>query len=492
MITRRVVGRLDERLGFSRTGRTALAKIFPDHWSFLLGEIALYSFLLLVGTGVFLTLFFEPSTSERVYTGSYAPLHGEEVSGAYASAVELSWDVQAGLLMRQAHHWAALIFVAAIVLHLCRIFFTAAFRKPREINWLVGVTLLALAIVNGFLGYSLPDDLLSGTGLRIAYSVVLSVPVVGPWAAFLLLAGEFPGEALLPRLYIAHVLLVPGAIAALIGIHLAILVLQKHTHFAGRGRSDRNVVGSLMWPTYAFRSMALLFALAAVVFALGGLAQINPIWVWGAFEPEAVTQPAQPDWYVGWGEGALRIFPAAAEFTVFGYLVPSPFLPAVALPGLTFLALYAWPFLDKLLTGDRAAHHVTARPRDCPIRTAIGGWALTFYGLLLFAGSDDIVAEWLKVPIGNVVATLRIVVPVVPFVVGAVVFVLARALRDSGAQGVLHLGWQDIAAGLRRRRRAGPEVSPAEEGPPAGESTAGEQPPDAPTEPVSGREEVAR
>jgi ubiquinol-cytochrome c reductase cytochrome b subunit len=459
MITRRVIRRLDERLGLARPGRSALAKVFPDHWTFMLGEIALYSFLILVSTGVFLTLFFEPTTIERVYTGSYLPLRGQEVSGAYASTVALSWDVRTGLLMRQTHHWAALVFVAAIVLHLCRIFFTASFRKPREINWLVGVTLLVLAIFNGFAGYSLPDDLLSGTGLRIAYSVALSVPVVGTWVAFLGFGGEFPGDAVIPRLFVGHVLIVPALIAVLISVHLAILVRQKHTHFAGPGRSDRNVVGSRLWPTYALRSLALLSALAAVSFALGGLVQINPVWIWGAFEPAAVTEPAQPDWYIGWVEGALRLFPPV-EFRIFGYLVPSPFLPAVAIPGITFLALYAWPLIDKRLTGDREPHHITGRPRDCPTRTAIGALALTFYGLLLLAGSDDIIANRLDVPIGTVVAVLRGVVLVVPFLVAAVVLILARALQRSGAAGVLHLGWRDITAATRRHR---PGTRPAAE-----------------------------
>ena len=473
MITRWVVRLLDERLRVSRLGRSALAKVFPDHWSFMLGEIALYSFMLLVGTGVFLTLFFEPATAERHYTGSYAPLQGQEVSAAYASSVELSWDVPAGLLMRQAHHWAALVFVAAIVLHLCRIFFTGVFRKPREINWVVGLTLLLLAILNGFLGYSLPDDLLSGTGLRIAYSVVLSLPVVGAWAAFLLFGGEFPGDQLIPRMYSAHILLVPALIAVLISVHLAILVRQKHTHFAGRGRSDRNVVGSRMWPTYAFRSLGLLFAVAAVIFALGGLAQINPVWVLGAFGPAAVTSPAQPDWYVGWVDSALRLFPPV-EFTVFGYLVPSVFLPAVVVPGITFVVLYTWPLLEKWVTEDRGAHHVAGRPRDWPVRTAIGGWGLAFYGLLLLGGAGDLIAKRLDVPVGDVVAVLRGVVLVVPFVVGAVVYVLARALRNSGAPGVMHLAWSDLSAAMGRRRRPQQESPPEDEpeGPPPAQQQA--------------------
>jgi ubiquinol-cytochrome c reductase cytochrome b subunit len=470
-VVRWVIRRLDERLGIAKPGRTALAKIFPDHWSFMLGEIALYSFVLLVATGVFLTLFFEASTAETVYVGAYAPLNGQEVSSAYASAVELSWDVPVGLLMRQTHHWAALVFVAAIIVHLCRIFFTGSFRKPREINWVIGVTLLILAILNGYAGYSMVDDLLSGTGLRIGNAIVLSVPVVGEWLAFLMFGGEFPGAGFIPRLFVAHVLLVPALIAGLIGAHLTILIKQKHTHFPGPGRSDRNVVGSRMWPTYAFRSLGLLCGLTAVLFALGGLAQINPIWLFGDFDPAAVTAPAQPDWYIGWAIGALRLTPSASEFRIFGHLVPSPFLPGAALPGLTFLLLYAWPWIDKWLTGDRAPHHLTGRPRDCPIRTAIGGGVLAFYILLLLGGGVDIAAYRLEVPIGTVVAVMRVAVVTVPFVVGAVVLVVARALRDSGASGVLHVRARDLAAAAGWRRSeaepAAPDVVEEPEMPPA-------------------------
>ena len=173
----RVARWFDDRLGASRFARTSLDKVFPDHWSFLLGEVAFYSFIVLVATGVFLTFFFEPSQREVIYHGSYRPLQGVPMSAAFQSTVRLSFDVRAGLVIRQMHHWAALVFLAAIVTHLGRIFFTGAFRRPRELNWIVGVTMLLLALGNGFTGYSLPDDLLSGTGLRIAYSVVLSIPV---------------------------------------------------------------------------------------------------------------------------------------------------------------------------------------------------------------------------------------------------------------------------------------------------------------------------
>jgi ubiquinol-cytochrome c reductase cytochrome b subunit len=222
----RLIGALDNRLGGTRFTRKALNKVFPDHWSFMLGELALYCFIVLVTTGIFLTFFFHPSAQDVVYRGTYEPLHGTHMSEAYRSVVEISFDVRAGLVMRQIHHWAALVFIAAIVAHLCRIFFTGAFRRPREINWLVGITLLLLAIVNGFAGYSMPDDLLSGTGLRIAYSVMLSIPIVGPYVAYWVFGGEFPAEDILTRLYIVHVLLVPGLIIVLLSVHLAVVWLQ--------------------------------------------------------------------------------------------------------------------------------------------------------------------------------------------------------------------------------------------------------------------------
>jgi ubiquinol-cytochrome c reductase cytochrome b subunit len=443
---------VDRRLRAAAITRAALAKVFPDHWSFMMGEIALYSFVTLLLTGVFLSFFFDPSSAEKVYGGSYAPLRGSSVSAAYASAIELSFDVRGGLLFRQVHHWSALVFLAAVAVHACRIFFTGAFRRPREINWLVGVTLLLTALANGFVGYSLLDDLLSGVGLRIGYSTFLSVPVVGPWLAYLLFGGEFPGDMIISRLYTAHVLLLPALIAGLIGAHMGILIRQKHSQFPGPGRNDHNVVGSKMWPTYAFRSLALLSGVLAVSFALGGLVQINPVWVWGPFEPAAGLTPAQPDWFLGWVEGLLRLFPAV-EFRLFGHLVPSPFLPAVALPTLMVLALYSWPWLDRLVTGDRGRHQVLDRVRDRPGRTAAGVWAISFCALLVFSASDDLLARGLSVPVQDVVAVLRVVVLVVPVICGAVAYVLARALRGHPGSTLLTLEPRHVAEALGRRGR---------------------------------------
>ncbi|PRY20194.1 cytochrome b [Pseudosporangium ferrugineum] len=450
MITRRIYRALDARLGTTSIGRTALAKVFPDHWTFMFGEIALYAFMALLLTGTYLTLFFEPSTSETVYDGAYQPLDGSKVSSAFASTVALSFDVRAGLLIRQAHHWAALLFVAAIVVHMLRVFFTGAFRRPRELNWVVGVTMLALALLNGFTGYSMPDDLLSGTGLRIIYSTVLSIPVVGSWIATLAFGGEFPTPETTPRLYISHVLIVPGIFLALISVHLLMIIRQKHSQFPGPGRREHNVVGSRLWPAYAVRSVSLLTGVFAVVFALGGLVQINPVWIYGPFHPAKATSPAQPDWYVAWGDGALRLFPPI-EFHVFGHLVPAPFLPAVGVGTVTFLLLYAWPWLERWRTGDKASHQILQRPRESPGRVAVGAYALTFFAVLLVTAADDIIARLTRIPVTGLLRTLQILVLVLPFVVAAVAFFTARALRAGTATSLGELTREDLHAGLSGR-----------------------------------------
>lgn len=455
MIMNRLARALDDRLRLSPITRRALAKVFPDHWAFMLGELALYSFVALILTGVYLTFFFDASSADRVYQGSYAPLDGSTTSAAYASVVRLSWDVRAGLLIRQTHHWASLVFLAAIVLHLARIFFTGAFRKPRELNWLIGVTMLTLALANGFTGYSMPDDLLSGLGLRIITSVVESIPLVGTWLAALALGGEFPSDVMIPRMFVTHVLLVPAVLVALISLHLGILVRQKHTQFPGPGRTEHNVVGSRLWPSYTLRSLALFAWVLAVLFALGGLAQINPVWLYGPFEPAQSTSPAQPDWYVAWGDGALRLFPPW-EFRIGGYLVPAPFFPGVVLGGLAFLALYLWPFAERLRTRDRRQHHLLDRPRDHPVRMGVGVAALTFFAVLVVAAGDDVLARLLGVPVYDLLYLFRVLVLALPILTGAVAFLTARALRRGDATSLGDLTRADLRRAGRRSHRPAP------------------------------------
>jgi ubiquinol-cytochrome c reductase cytochrome b subunit len=422
---------LDERLSSNRPLRKALRYVFPDHWSFMLGEVALYAFIVLVATGVFLALFFEPALDKQTYAGPYAPLLGREVSAAYASTMALSFEVPGGLLIRQTHHWAADVFVVAIVLHLVRIFFTGAFRKPRELNYLIGVTMLALAVLEGFLGYSLVDDLLSGMGLAIAYGVAMSIPLVGGDVAHVIWDGEFPGSAAIEsRLYIAHILLLPAVLATLIGAHLALVVRQRHTQFPGPLRAEDNVIGTPTWPGYALRSLGLLLIVAAILFALGGLVQINPIWQWGPYEPWQGTNGAQPDWYLGWLIGALRLMPPL-EIVIGGRTVlPNPFFGGVLFPSIVFGVLYAWPWLEqRWITRDRRRHDLLDRPRDNARRTAAGAAFFAWVVTVFAAGAADRAFLSTGVSYTTQVWIFRVAVFVLPVVVYVVARRVARELR---------------------------------------------------------------
>jgi ubiquinol-cytochrome c reductase cytochrome b subunit len=420
-----------DRLNSASFVRRSLNHVFPDNWTFMFGEIALYSFVILLFTGTYLGFFFKPGDTQVIYNGTYVPLHGVPMSEAYASTVHISFDIRGGLLIRQMHHWAALVFVAAISLHACRIFFTAAFRRPREINWFIGVGLLLIALVEGFCGYSLPDDLLSGTGLRIAYSITESVPVIGSWAAYFLWGGEYPGDAINDRLFFVHVLLIPGILIALIAAHLGIVWHQKHTDFGGTGKVESRVVGSRVYPDYAVKSIGLFMIVTGVMAALGGLAQINPVWLYGQYDPSTASNASQPDWYVGFLEGSLRLMPGW-EFRWAGVTIPfNVFLPAVVLP-LTFFGLMAiYPLLEAKLTRDKLYHDQLDRPRDHPIRTGIGGAALTFYGVLFAAGGDDAIAKAFNVSENGLVWFFRVGLFVLPVIAYKITAGWCRALaRD--------------------------------------------------------------
>ncbi len=425
---------VDDRLAISRGGRHLLNKIFPDHWSFMLGEIALYSFIVLLLTGIFLTLYFVPSETTVIYHGAYKPIDGQRISEAYASTLNLSFAVRAGLLMRQMHHWAANIFVGSIVVHLLRVFFTGGFRKPREINWIIGANLLILAIFNGFLGYSLPDDLVSGTGIRIAFSILESVPFVGSQLAFLLFGGNFPGTAIIPRFFIIHVLILPLVILGLLGAHLGMLIRHKHTQFRQAHAREDNVVGTPLWPTFAMKTGGFFFLTTAVTVLLGALVQINPIWQYGQYYPYKVSYAVQPDWYMGFLDGALRVMPAL-ELHLPGHMIPNVFFPAILLPGITFTLLMLYPFIEAKLTGDVAEHHLLDRPRDRPVRTAFGVATFAFYFVLFGASATDVLANYLSLTLNFVLWAFRIMAIVVPFIVFAVTYKLCKELQQTPSAG---------------------------------------------------------
>jgi quinol---cytochrome-c reductase cytochrome b subunit len=388
---------IDDRLQVATPLRRLFNKVFPDHWSFLLGEIALYSFIMLLLTGTFLALFFDPSMQEVKYNGSYVPLQGITMSRAYETTLNLSFDVRGGLIIRQMHHWSALLFMAAIIVHMLRVFFTGAFRKPRELNWIIGLSLFWLGFTEGFAGYSLPDDALSGTGLRIADAIVLSIPVIGSWTATSLFNGEFPAHDILPRLYILHVFLLPLIILGLITVHMLLLVKQKHTQWPGPGKTNHNVVGIRMFPAFSVKAAGFTMVVFSMIALLGGLFQINPIWLFGPYNAAVVSAGSQPDWYVMFLDGSTRLMPAwefrGSFFGLSHYTLPPLFWPTVVLPGILTVLPMLYPFLEARFTKDKRAHHLLQRPRDVPTRTALGAMAVTFYLVLLLSGGNDVIAD---------------------------------------------------------------------------------------------------
>lgn len=428
----------DERLGVATLSRPFIRKVFPDHWSFLLGEIALYSFVVLLITGVFLTIWFKPSMAEIEYEGTYQLLRGLHMSEAYASTLNLSFDIRGGLLVRQMHHWAAMLFVAAMLTHCLRIFFTGAFRKPREVNWLIGVALMTMGLIEGFAGYSLPDDLLSGTGLRFVDGLVRSIPLIGTWAEFFVFGGQFPGDLIVARLYMVHILLVPALLLGLIAAHLALVVYHKHSQFPGPGRNEGNVVGYPIFPVYMAKAGGFFFIVFGVITLMGALMQINPVWVVGPYNPAEVSAGSQPDWYMGFVEGGIRIMPNWEW-----HLGSTTWSWNVALPGLGLMALFfgglaAYPFIEAWVTGDKREHHILDRPRNNPTRTAFGVAAMTWYAMLWIGGGNDLVATQFQVSLNAVTYVLRVLFFVAPVVAFLVTKRICIGLQRSDQDRLLH------------------------------------------------------
>lgn len=430
---------IDERVGANKWLKKNLNKVFPDHWSFMLGEIVLYSFIVVLLSGIYLTLWFKPSMVEVIYQGSYEPLKGVKMSEAYESTLDISFDVRGGLLMRQIHHWAALVFVAAMAAHMFRVFFTGAFRKPRELNWVIGVALTTLALAAGFSGYSLPDDLLSGTGLRIAEGIVLSIPIVGTWLSFFLFGGEYPGTDIVSRLYGVHILLVPGLILALVTLHLLMVWYQKHTQFPGAGRTNSNVVGYPLMPVYMAKAGGFFFLVFGLIVLIAGTVTINPVWIFGPYTPDQVSAGTQPDWYIGWLDGALRLMPNW-ETVLFGTYTLSwnILIPAVVIPGIIFTLLALYPWIEKWATGDDREHHLLDRPRNAPVRTGIGVAAITFYTLLWIGGGNDVMALAFDLSINEVIWFLRVAVIVLPPLAFIITKRICLGLQRRDREKLLH------------------------------------------------------
>jgi ubiquinol-cytochrome c reductase cytochrome b subunit len=436
----------DKRYHLSAGMRRQINKVFPTHWSFMLGEIALYSFVILILSGVYLTLFFKPSMAETVYHGVYQPLSGVRMTEAFASSLDLSFEVRGGLFMRQIHHWAALLFLASMAVHMMRIFFTGAFRRPREANWFIGCALFFISMFEGYFGYGLPDDLLSGTGIRAAMSgIVLGLPLIGTWVHWGLYGGDFPGNIIIPRLYILHVLVFPGIILALIGVHLALVWYQKHTQFPGPGRTENNVVGVRILPVFALKAGAFFALVFGVLAIMSGIFQINPVWTLGPYNPAQVSAGSQPDWYLGWTDGMLRIFPAWETY-IGGHTIPQAAWAAISL-GAFVTPMVIWPILERKFTGDDAHHNILQRPRDTPVRTGVGAMMFTVFVILTAACGNDIIALKFDISLNATTWFFRIALVVGPIIAYYATYRFCLGLQRSD-RAVLEHG---IETGILRR-----------------------------------------
>ena len=438
----RIANFVDTRTGMSPMVKEFGRKIFPDHWTFMFGEVALYSFVILLLSGTFLAFWFDPTMTSMEYNGSYVPMQGVEMSGAYASALNISFDIRGGLFLRQLHHWSALMFVMALSVHMLRVFFTGAFRRPRELNWVVGCVLFLMAIVAGFSGYSLPDDVLSGNGLRIADAMLKAIPVVGTYMSMFMFGGEFPGTAIIGRLYIAHVLIIPALILMMIVVHLFMVVIHKHTQYPGPGRTENNVVGFPVGPVYAAKAGGFFFIVFGLLATLAATTTINAVWNYGPYDPSPVQAGSQPDFYMGFPDGALRLMPGSWPFSwevsIFGLAVPLGILLPLLPIGLLFGAMFAYPWIERWVTKDNRVHNVLDRPRNAPFRTAIGAGAVTFYAVQMLAASSDLIATHFHVALNDVTYWLRAAYFIGPILAFFITHRMCLALQRKDREIVLH------------------------------------------------------
>lgn len=433
----RVVDFADQRITASRWLQRNAGKAFPNHWSFWLGYIALFSLVVILISGIFLTVWFKPSMAPVAYDGAYAPLHGVVVSEAYASTLELSFEVRGGLLMRQVHYWATHVFIAAMAVHLLRVYFTGAFRTPRKLNWLIGLGLLVLGIVGGYTGHALPDDLLSGTGLRVIEGGMLAIPIVGTYLSSLIFGGEYPGDDIVSRLYVFHVFLIPGLIVALLALHLILVRRQGRTQWGGAGKTNRNIVGS-SFVVHIARAGAFMLIVLGVILLMAATLQINPVWLRGPYDPSQVGAGSQPDWYIGFLDGALRLMPPW-EIDVFGHeLTMSVLVPAIVLPGIILITLAIYPWIEQKITGAEGDRNILDRPRNMPARTGLGVGFIVFYLLLWIAGGNDVLATVVDVPVNWVTRFLQISIILLPPLAYSITKRICLGLQRRDRDKVVH------------------------------------------------------
>jgi ubiquinol-cytochrome c reductase cytochrome b subunit len=383
-----------------------------DRWAAMFGQLAGYSFVVAVITGILLLPFFHPSMATVVYHGPYAKLDGVPVSRAFRSVLAISFQVRGGLLVRQVHHWSADVFVAAICLRLVRVFTRGRWSGLALRRWLIWVTLLPVGMLTAYSGTILPDDGLSGGSLGVITGVLLSVPMIGTHLVWWVFGGSPPGHLVIGRAYWVHIVVLPALTGAL-------LLLS----FRPPLRRPRR----LRWPGLGWvrrvRVNPLLPLTCGVLVLLGTVAQINPVWLIGPDQPGSISAGAVPDWYMGFLDGPLRLMPAW-EVPVAGHrLALDVLVPGLLLPFLFFTGLAVYPVVDRRF-GNRAA---------------AGAAGITFYGLLLAAASNDQIAYHLQVPLYVVTWTFRVAVlagPVAAFVITRIAGqAMAARRRDEQQHG---------------------------------------------------------
>ena len=377
----RVRSWLDERLGIGAFYRKYGRKAFPVHSSFFLGEMALFAFVILVLTGIYLGFIYLPSNAEIT-------INGETLPEAYAS-VRLIESIPVASLFRNTHHWAAHLMVSAVLLHLLRVFFTGTYRKPREINWVVGIVLLGLTLVAGFVGYALPYDAYAVTATGIGFSIARSIPWAGPVASELFFGGAFPTLGSLARLYTIHIFIVPTLLAIVIGAHLLIIVKQKHTQpgYAQPLAEPGKVLGVPLWPYQALLAGELLLLMFGALFILSAVLPPHPLAAFGP--PGPATPEVKPDWYLLWIYGFLKIVPPWASFSLFGATIGPNFLGGMLFPAALFGVLTLTPWIDRTNRRVVRRFEYLEPVRQSRFRLASGVATLVFIGTLFIAAYYD-------------------------------------------------------------------------------------------------------
>ena len=409
----------------------------PNHWTSFFGVVTVTCVVVVSVTGVLLMFFYVPSSDSTTYTGSYLPLQGAEVSTAFASMLRITFDVPGGLLLRQLHHWSALLLPASVLVQILITFFTGAFRRPRKGMWLLLFGIYIVTLAGGWSGYALPDDMLSGTGLRITEGIILSIPVVGTWLSFLFFGGPFPGTVV-ETLYPIHVAVVPILLIVLLLLRGLAGWHHKPPQFPGPGRAQDTVVGIPLVPVAAARGGGLALIVAGLLVLLSATVTVNPIWLYGPASPGDASAGSQPDWYTGFLDGALRLVPPGWEFVWLDRTWTLALLVPLAVVTIYLVAVAAYPFIEEWITGDRRDHHLLDRPRNAAVRTSIGVAAIVFYGVLWVAASADLIATHFSVALESVILLLQCVLLLGPLFVFFVTHRVCLGLQRKDREVLLH------------------------------------------------------